>query len=76
MKIYSTSDWHLATTLSTLGFTLQCIDKTNPSRYSFEFEESLSLMKAIDNYFKGLIKLDPRLVLLNAKLLKDRMYER
>lgn len=76
MKIYETSDFHLAITLSSLGFPLFGINKTDPKRFTFEFDETPDLMKYVEAYFRGELRLDPRIVLLNAKLLKDRMYEK
>ena len=75
MKIFETSDFHLAITLCTLCFPLIVINKSNPKRYSFEFQDTPEIHSAIEAFFKGELRLDPRLVLLNSKLLKDRMYE-
>lgn len=76
MKIYETSDFHLAITLSTLGFPLFGINKTDPKRFRFEFDETPELIKYLELYLRGELRLDPRLVLLSAKLMKDRMYEK
>lgn len=76
MKIFETSDFHVAITLCTLGFKLVNINKTDLRRYLFEFEDTPEIMKQIEAYFRGELRLDPRLILLNSKLLKDRMYER
>jgi len=76
MKIFETSDFHTVTTLCTLGFAIECINKTNPNRYIFEFLDSPALQKHLKAYQQGLLRLDPRIVLINAKLVKDRMYEK
>ena len=76
MNMYETSDFHLAITLCSLGFNISCINKTNPRRFIFEFERSQEIYEYVESYFHGDLRLDPHVVLLNAKLLKDRMYER
>lgn len=74
--MYRTSDFHLATTLCALSFKLNCIDETNPKRCVFEFEDDSSITQHVEAYFRGELKMDPRLILLNSKLLKDRLYNR
>ena len=76
MKIYETSDFHLAITLCTMGFKLTFVNKADSKRYVFEFEDSPEIQPLIEQYFRGELRLDPRLVLINAKLLKDRMFEK
>lgn len=76
MKIYNTSDFHLAITLCTLGYQLIKVNKSDSRRFVFEFESTPELLQQSENYFQGKLRLDPRIVLLNSKLVKDRMYEK
>ena len=67
------SDMPLAVTLTTLGFTLEEIDRTQ-QRFQFCFKHDDSLLKAIDLFWRGEIKVDPKALFLNHKALKSRLY--
>lgn len=72
-KIYQTQSFDLAIVLSTLGYRLVFIDKTKP-QFIFEFDYSEEIPGVVSAYYAGELKLDPRIVLLNSKLVKNRMY--
>jgi len=72
-NLFETSDFGLCTVLCVLGFKLTSIDRTNPDRCVFQFENDPEIQKYAEAYFKGELKLDPRLVLLQAKLVKSRL---
>lgn len=74
MKIFETSDFHQAITLCALGFQLINVNKSDPRRYVFEFIETPEIIERSQEYFQGKLRLDPRIVLLNSKFLKDRMH--
>lgn len=75
MKTYfRTSDLPLAVTLYTLGFPLIGIDKTSPKRAVFLFEDDNNTSDAVTAFHRGELRIDPRLILTNAKLVKDRLY--
>lgn len=73
MKTFSTTDFQASVILSALGFKLTSIDKSQP-RYAFVFEDHPDIEKCMEDFYKGELKLDPKLVLLHQKLIKDRMY--
>lgn len=74
MKPYETSDYQLAVVLSTLGFKLAYVNKTNGKRAVFEFEHDDEISKSVEAFFRDQLKLNPRVVLTNARLVKDRLY--
>lgn len=76
MKIFETSDFHQTITLCALGFQLVKVNKSDSRRFIFEFESTPEILQQSENYFQGKLRLDPRIVLLNSKLVKDRMYEK
>ena len=72
-KIYQTQSFDLAIVLSALGYKLVFIDKTRP-QFIFEFENSDEIPSIVSAYYAGELKMDPRIVLLHSKLVKNRMY--
>lgn len=73
-KLFKTTDYNLTVTLCSLGFTLASINKTTPQRCIFQFENSPEIEKYAESYFRGEIKLDPRIVLIQAKFVKNRLH--
>ena len=73
-NLFEITDYNLCVTLCVLGFKLTSIDKTNPQRCVFQFENESDLQKHVEEFFRGELRLDPRLVLLHAKLVKDRLH--
>ena len=71
---FRTSDLQLTIVLYTLGFPLIGVDKTNPRRASFLFEDDGNISDSVSAFYRGELSLDPRIVLTNAKLVKDRLY--
>jgi hypothetical protein len=74
-NLFETSDYHLCVTLCVLGYILVSIDRTNPNRNIFQFKNEQGLQNDVEAFFKGNLRLDPRLVLLQAKLVKNRLRE-
>lgn len=74
MKTIPVSDFQAAVVLSALGFKLIDIDKSNP-RFTFLFENNPELEKFLERFYRSELSLDPKLVLLHQKLIKDRMYQ-
>jgi hypothetical protein len=69
-----TKDYYLSTTLIAKGFSLFGLELEPDGKFTFEFEQDEKLNKAVSAFYKGHLKIDPRIILLQAKLLKDRMY--
>lgn len=73
MKNFSTTDFQICVVLSALGFRLTSIDKSQP-RFVFHFENNPQIQNHIDKFYSGELSLDPRLVLMHTKLVKDRIH--
>lgn len=74
-KLFETSDFSLCISLILLGYKLSSIDKSNPKRCVFQFEYEDDIQKSVEAYFKGELRLDPRLVLFQAKVIKSMINE-
>lgn len=74
MKTFDTSDYQLAVTLSALGYRLLCVDKSNPMRAVFQFENTSSIKADAEAFFQDRLSLNPRTILTNAKLVKGRLH--
>ena len=68
------SDMPLAVTLSTLGFRLENIDRTDSARAQFCFKREDDLDEAVGRFWRGELRVEPKALLLNHKLLKSRLY--
>ncbi len=73
-SIYPTSDYTSTVVLSALGFKLLSVDRSDYHRAVFEFQFDEKIPKVIEAFFKDELSLNPRLVLLHAKLVKDRLH--
>lgn len=73
MNTFSTTDFQICVVLSALGFKLLEIDKSHP-RFVFHFESNPQIQNHIDRFYAGELSLDPRLVLMHTKLIKDRIH--
>lgn len=72
-KLYKTSSLPVACVLS-MDFPIFDIDKTDPKRALFVFEESPELEIAISSYWSGSLKVDPQAYFNQLKVLKARLY--
>lgn len=73
-NLYETSDFHLAVTLNALGFKLVSIDRSDYRRSIFQFSNEPQISQVIEAFFRDELTLNPRVVLLSAKLVKDRLH--
>jgi len=73
---FITSDLSLAASLLTLGFNVWNLDRSNPKKSQFIFQRSIGLDLAIQKYWNGKLKMNPRLFADNQKMLKNRLYSR
>ncbi len=73
MKTFDTSDYHLAITLITLGFLLVEVDKSDVRRAVFRFEHQSDIEESAKAFFDDKLTLNPRLVMANSRLLKERL---
>ena len=68
------SDMPLAVTLATLGFHLEDIDRTSSERFQFCFKREEGLDEAVQAFWRGELRVEPKALFLNHKLLKSRLY--
>jgi len=74
-NFYISSDLALVTTVS-LYYPIASVDKQNPGKVVFSFEETTSLKEFISKYYERKIKVEPRQYFDNLKALKGRIYSR
>jgi len=74
-KTWKTTDLGLATTIS-LFYPIKDIDKTNPKKVQFIFENSKELNLLIEDYWKGKIKVDPSAYFNQLRVMKSRIYDK
>ena len=72
-QVYKTSDLGLTTTLS-LHFPIKTIDRSNPRKVLFVFEQSDILTNFIDKYWKNEIVVEPQTFTNQIKNIKTRIY--
>ena len=68
------SDMPLAITLITLGFHLETIDRSDRVRYQFCFKRESKMNNLVQAYWSGELRLEPKLLFMNHKLLKSRLH--
>jgi hypothetical protein len=74
IKKFSTFDLGLATTLTTLGYKLLELDKTNPKKVRFVFKEEKNIEQTMLKYWNDEITLPALSLFNNLKTLKNRLY--
>lgn len=74
MQTYGTKDFYLATTLVTLGFKLDIIDHKPGDKAEFIFDRRNDLDQVIESFWRGDLRIEPRLFCTNQKMLKSRLY--
>ena len=73
-NFYRTSDLALATALS-LWMPIQDIDKENPRKAQFLFEQNEKLDELIKKYWQGKLKVEPQAYFNQLRIIKARLYE-
>jgi len=72
--MWGTYDLGVSASLITLGFALVEVDKTNPRKAQFIFQRADHIEDAVRDYWSDRLQLNPRTLLDNLKLLKNRLY--
>ncbi len=72
--VYQLADFEISALLITVGFKLLDIDKTNPQKAKFLFENNPKISETIDSYFNDALLVNPRLLFMQSKSLKNRLY--
>jgi len=73
-NVYKTYDLACAAALISEGFILLTLDKENPRKVQFVFNESNHIVEVIDKYWSDKLKVNARTFFDNIKMLKNRIY--
>lgn len=73
-KLFTTYDLNLSAVLVAHGFVLEKVKKNDRGKSQFIFEETQSLKKLVDKYWKGKIKMNPQDLFTSLKVIKNRLY--
>jgi hypothetical protein len=73
-NFYKTTDFALATVIS-LFYPIEAIDKQNPRKAYFVFKRGDELDKLIEKYWKGELKVEPKMFFNQLRVIKARLYE-
>jgi len=74
MNNFYTSDLGLASAMVSVGIPLISLDKSNPKRVEFVFEETKELQEAINSYWSSDLLVSPLTYFNAMKMLKNRIY--
>lgn len=74
-EFFETSDMALCAALCCLGYTLDCVDKTTPTRAIFVISREDGLDEAIQHYWSHTLSVDPMAYFGALKELKTRLYQ-
>ncbi len=69
-----TFDLGAAASLTTAGFELVSLDKSNPKKVQFIFRREIGIEKVVDNYWADRLEVKARTFFDNIKMLKNRIY--
>ena len=72
---FETSDMALCVTLCCLGFKLDWVDKTNPSRAVFMLLSDAGLGEVVQRYWSHDLLVDPLAFSAAQKEVKSRLYQ-
>ena len=71
---FTTSDFYTAVFLLSEEYQLLSIDKADPRRFRFVFEDHKDRAKLLEGFFNGQAKVEPRKFVAAIKELKSLMY--
>ena len=74
LDYYSSSDLGLTTVIS-LYYPIDSIDKSNPQKAVFFFKREAGLDDLIANYWARRLQIEPQTLLSQLKAIKTRLYE-
>lgn len=73
-KNFTTYDLNLSAVLVAHGFILEEVEKNINGKSLFIFEDTETLKKLIDKYWKGKLKMNPQDLFTSLKVIKNRLY--
>lgn len=69
-----TFDLGVSASLTTKGFELVSLDKTNPKKVQFIFRRAIGIEMVVDEYWADKLEIKARAFFDNIKMLKNRIY--
>jgi hypothetical protein len=73
-QTFETQDINLAASLYALGASLLAIERNNPERCTFVFEDTPGVRKTTEAYWLRQLSLEPQTLLGALKAVKSRLY--
>lgn len=73
-EMFQTFDLGLASSLTSLGYELVGLNKSNPKKAQFIFKRDSRTEKIVSDYWNGNLELNARVLFDNQKMLKNRLY--
>lgn len=73
-ETFMTYDLGLASALTTLGYELWSVDKTNPSKAQFIFKRDEGIDGSVNDYWNNNLAVNARSIIDNQKMIKNRLY--
>ena len=73
---FRTADLALTAALSVSGFIVQEMERVNPTRSVFIFQNSVELQEKVAGYWRNELRVEPQTYFNQLKIIKARIYER
>ena len=73
-NLFSTHDLGCSAALTSAGFDLVSLDKSNPRKVKFVFNKKVGIDEAVSNYWSDQLPVNARTLFDNVKMLKNRIY--
>ncbi len=73
--LHTTSDFHCVSVLVAMGYEIEHVDKTNPSRCIFSFKSTDDLEKTVNLFWLRKLHLNPHAIFEAQRHVKSLMYE-
>jgi hypothetical protein len=73
VKYFETSDFQLGSTLLSLGYKFEALDSADLSRLKFCFIRDDGLDEAVQAFWRGDIRVEPKIFCYSQKIIRNRM---
>lgn len=73
-EYFTTSDLALTSVIS-LWYPLDLIDKSNPKKAQFQFKRESGLDELVESYWRGDLRIEPKQFSSQMRIIKSRLYE-
>ncbi|MEK7622305.1 MAG: DUF5659 domain-containing protein [Patescibacteria group bacterium] len=72
--VFLTSDLVLTSVIS-LWYPLDLIDKSNPKKAQFQFKRESGLDELVESYWRGDLRIEPKQFSSQMRIIKSRLFE-